>query len=160
MQKGRVTIRKLGGAKTKVWLFYKDNSLYAFTADKHYSKNFKRMRNMNKFYVKKVKMTDEEFRGLLSKENKHQLFDNVLFDGKNDFMIATTYEEDEKLNSVCDDINDNLLKMEKQLMKLPFSSNVRDVIGSLISFRKQFEKDVGFCYISLDIFFNLFSDTF
>lgn len=115
---------------------------------------------MNKFYVKKVKMTDEEFRGLLSKENKHQLFDNVLFDGKNDFMIATTYEEDEKLNSVCDDINDNLLKMEKQLMKLPFSSNVRDVIGSLISFRKQFEKDVGFCYISLDIFFNLFSDTF
>lgn len=123
---------------TEITLFYTyEKDLYAFSENPDLVMNFELTRDMGKFYVKKAFVDEDEYRVLLVNYKQQMLLNNVLYDGKRDFEIATTYKEDFELGRMCDKLYDEVLDLERVLLITPFSMRVRESIGDLVALRKK-----------------------
>ena len=123
---------------TRVTLFYTyEMDLYAFSENRDLIENFELTRDMSKFYTKNVNVTNEEYRILLSSYNTKLLLMNVLYDGKKDYELATTYEEDFELSEKCNKLYDEILRVERGVLMCPFGKELRTCFGTLVALRKK-----------------------
>lgn len=146
-------------SKYEITAFYDPTGkLYAFSATKSYVKAFETTRKLRGFYKKVLHLTETQFRNIVFFEDDKRMIMNVLTDGKHSFDFVTTQGEDDQLGNTCDTIYDNLLNMERKIMNLPLTDDVREAVEKMIYYRKKECKSMG-KFNTFQIFLELFKDS-
>lgn len=90
----------------KVYLFYYDNYIYAFTATKDLAKKFRQQRCMKKLDYRVKKMDDVAWSIFSSKYSGSMLISNP-YDSKNGVIeLITTYSEEEQITTFTANLED------------------------------------------------------
>lgn len=157
----------------KVYLYYINNDLYAFTTNKAYKSDFEFQRNMECF-TKRVEHMDEPlFRALSYKEKDKMMIEIPLSDNTEEyFIIIGTQQEETILDQKVSEMDKEFSGILKYLKEIPFKKKYKKAINSLSiisELRKvspklpdsdeiQYENLYTINFLSL--FYNLFKNTF
>lgn len=90
----------------KVYLFYLDNYIYAFTAAKELAKKFRMQRCMKKLDYRVQKMEDIQWSVFSNKFNTSMLLDNPYETGNGIMNLVTTYGEEEAISTFIASLED------------------------------------------------------
>lgn len=85
-----------------VTFIIKENTFFAFSCNQEHIKSFKEQRNENKYLIKKIKMSEDEYYIFHHKNLLKELVEIYLYDGKNDIIVIGTNEEDNNISYICD----------------------------------------------------------
>ena len=155
----------------KVYLYFSnDGKLYAWTARKDEMMKFEAVRSMEKLHRRSKKLEDLEFRNFMSKYKDQQIISIPVQDGDDTIMICGTYEENAKLESFLEGIENKLIDLETYFTSISDSysidDDILDALGTLLSAsdenqHKKKKGDYNKRYVrSYHIFYELFNDTF
>ena len=97
--------------ENKVWIYYFNNYLYAFTSTKKFAKLFEKQRDMRVFHKVKKKLSNLEFSLLSSTNSKQFLVTDYLYTGTTDVEVVVTPEEASTLDDVINHIQNELMKI-------------------------------------------------
>lgn len=149
----------------KVYLYYINNKLYAWTIRKEDRDYFESQRNMKVFKRKKKVMEPIVFRGFMVKYKDQMILDIPLESNGNTYLIRGTYAEDTKMSLQIDDILRELDYLDLYFQKV-FSKDVlpdkyQKAIQMLLSYQTTAKnKEKEFKVNSLSLFYDLFKYTF
>lgn len=149
----------------KVYIYYIDNRLYAWTIRKEDRDFFESQRNMKVFIRKKKRMEPIVFRGFMVKYKDHQILEIPLESDGCTYLIRGTYAEDTELSLKSDEILKTLdyldLYFQKIIKRDILPDKYEKSIRTLLSFQTIAKnKDREFRINSLSLFYNLFKFTF
>lgn len=148
----------------KVYLYFlrsSPNSLYGFTINKKYKKEFEEFRNMSQFIHGYKYMSDLDYKAFSNKNKEKMFTTDVLTSEKNDFVVIVTPEETDKLNTAIDNIIDILtwnefkINGEKVPLKKKYLKFLNDIIEKVECNRK-LEVNLD----TLKIFYYICKETF
>lgn len=137
------------------YILKEDKFLYAFTADKNLKDEFELERNMNLFYKKKKKMTENQFKSFSFMFNDSMLFCNTLFDGEHDLYFATTYKENFILEDQCRKIEDDIIDINRKLSQFPLNSKTKELLDTILEYAGDGLNESIYRFDTFKIFFNL-----
>lgn len=145
--------------KYEVIAFYDpQGELYAFSAKKSFVKSFEETRKLRGFYRKKLHLNEMQYRNLLFFETNKRLIMNVLTDGEKSYDFVTTEKEDFELGVRCDQIYDKLMEIERKIINIPFTDEVREVVEKVMKISKKESGSMG-KFNTFEIFLDLFKDS-
>ena len=140
-----------------------EKGVYAYSINKEYIDLFKIQRNMDLFYIKKVKMSKHEFM-IFSNKNRNQLMiRDYLFDGESECnieMITTVYESD-ALTESCTQIHSLATHIENSIFTYPLKDKYLNIITKLTSTITDVDEHDNVLNIdTFKLFYHLFRKTF
>lgn len=144
----------------KCYMYYlkDDSSLYAYTLNKIYAKNFKKQRNMKLFIERKIYMDEYEFSSFSYKHKDLQLIHDYLYDGKNDIEIICTVEESDMMTAWIEEMYDTIDTMQIYLQELKVKNKYLKSISRLTD--SLIDEKNSLNISTFKLFFNLFKFTF
>lgn len=101
----------------KVYLIYKDNSLYAYTNNKKYKDLFLNNRNKRLFKVEKCTMDDDEYETFSSINRRKELQNNVYGSSFAYCNTISTLQEDIDVQMASDVYDEELKSICKSLLE-------------------------------------------
>ena len=93
----------------KIYCYYYENRLYAWTTDKKLKKQFELERGLEKFTYKKVELIDEYYRVFANKHNSSMIIAIPLYDGNRWILVLSNAYESDILDSSQSQIYDDIL---------------------------------------------------
>ena len=82
----------------------------------------------------KQEMDEYEYLAFIYKNSNLQLFDNVIDDGVSTYSIITSYKENNKLESILEDISNEIDDINKELDKYPIKKKYRKIFNSVLKY--------------------------
>lgn len=146
----------------KVYIFTKDNEIYAYSNIKELAELFQIQRNMNVFKVEKVYMDKYDFMAFSYKKRDQKIIKDYLSDSINTVEFASTVRESSYLDDSCDQIVRTIDSIHNSLVHIPFK---KEYLNSIIVITKSITMYDKNCVPTLNIdtlklFYYLFKDTF
>lgn len=149
----------------KVFLYYLDGKLYAWTIRKEDKEFFESQRNMKLFKRKKKILEPVVFRSFMSQYKDQQILDIPLESNGKTYLIRGTYAEDTKMTLEIEDILKALEHLDLYFLKV-FNKDLlpekyEKAVKVLLSYQSSVKnKEREFHVNSLSIFYDLFKFTF
>lgn len=101
----------------KLYLLYREDSLYSFTDEKKLVKKFLKQRNPKFFKLKKKKFDEDEYEKFISSNRQLLLIPEYLYNGVSDIDMVLTIDENYNVNkevsSIINMMENTLLKAKK-----------------------------------------------
>jgi hypothetical protein len=154
-------------AKRKFYIFYKVKmhepvEIYAFTENAPLAHAFTTSRNMEIFMMREKRFDDLLARQFAFENSDKMLFWNILSDREKSYEVPTTYSEDYKIGYRCDQIFDESMELQKQLLNIPFTEDIREALDFISDDMKAIydnkDSKVG-PFNTFQIFLDLFGET-
>ncbi len=137
----------------KVWLFYYENKIYGYTADRKIKNKFKLQRNMKKFKIQKINLSDERFKTFNYVNNRYQLIDNALYSKDGYTSIITTIEEDTKVTEFCDALYKDVVELTDYFVNVvPFKTEYFNALSDLLQIL-EYDNTIKEIHYKFDTFF-------
>lgn len=157
-------------AEVRVYCYFYENELYAWTTDKKIKKQFERERGVGKFQYKKIILCDDYYRIFINKNHQTMMIEIPLYDGESWLSImSTSYEStvlDESQSLIYDEMNAILNWYLQEEHSKYYKSRVIDTItnATLITRLSELnDRDQADEIIEINtfaLFYYLFNNTF
>lgn len=150
--------------KLKVYIWKKDNIVYAFTINKKLKEDFDITRNKGYFNsIGYSEFSKEQFKSFQSKNYNKMIFLNPLYNGKKYINVPTTYEEDNILTEKCETLS-SLRDKYNSHNNIFFKGRYQKVISDMLNISEltKINGNIENLYTinTFAIFTKLFSDSF
>lgn len=156
----------------KVYVYYIENDMYAFTINKQYKSDFEYQRNTKCFSICTLRMSENMYKAFMYKHRNHMLIEIPLSDETEDYfnVIGTQYEET-MLDVGISDLDNEFSDIVKYLSNIPLKDKYMSAIHSVsvVSELKKIHSTNTLSPIEyehrskvniLRLFYKLFSSTF
>lgn len=135
-----------------------DNSIYAFTMNKDYADMFEEQRSMDVFHKEKIHLDDYEWMIFSNTYKSFMIIKDILYDGDNNYEIACTSEESDKLSSSCEHIEDICTMIKNSYME--YLEDLKSIINLTQIITKQKNSLPQLNINTFKLFYHLFKFTF
>lgn len=118
----------------KVYIFKlkrEPNQIYAFTCNKKAALQFEEERDITRFIVEEIKLSDNQFAIFANKHRRALLHEEILYDGKNTFTIMATIDESSTVDGYCDYIHKIIETVDRELVLFPFKDEYLKTIKEI-----------------------------
>ena len=143
----------------KVFMYYLDGELYAFTTDKGLRDKFEKERSMKVLHKKEKKMDRVEL-GEFMNAYKNKMLVNSPYETVHNVIVtlAVTYEEDEKFSNHIDKIYNLSEFLERRIKRFTFNEKTEKKLTEMILISDKDRESLNIdCF---ELFFQLFKHTF
>jgi len=130
----------------KLYLLYRESSLYGFTDEKKLVKKFLKQRNPKFFKLKKKKFDEDEYEKFISSNRQLLLIPEYLYNGVSDIDMVLTIDENYNINK---EVSSIINMMENTLLKAKKIGLNDDIIKSIDVINKKYISNF-YEYINID----------
>lgn len=130
----------------KLYLLYREDSLYGFTDEKKLVKKFLKQRNPKFFKLKKKKFDEDEYEKFISSNRQLLLIPEYLYNGISDIDMVLTIDENYNVNK---EVSSIINMMENTLLKVKKIGLNDDIIESIDVINKKYISNF-YEYINID----------
>lgn len=130
----------------KLYLLYREDSLYGFTDEKKFVKKFLKQRNPKFFKLKKKKFDEDEYEKFISSNRQLLLIPEYLYNGISDIDMVLTIDENYNINK---EVSSIINMMENTLLKAKKIGLNDDITKSIDVINKKYISNF-YEYINID----------
>ena len=130
----------------KLYLLYREDSLYGFTDEKKLVKKFLKQRNPKFFKLKKKKFDEDEYEKFISSNRQLLLIPEYLYNGVSDIDMVLTIDENYNINK---EVSSIINMMENTLLKAKKIGLNDDILESIDVINKKYISNF-YEYINID----------
>ena len=143
----------------KVFMYYLDGELYAFTTNKGLRDKFEKERSMKVLHKKEKKMDRVEL-GEFMNTYKNKMLVSSPYETVHNVIVnlVVTYEEDEKFSNHIDKLYTLSEGLERKITNFQFNKNIEKKFLEMIAISNKDRDSLNIdCF---ELFFQLFKHTF
>ena len=148
----------------KIYLYYLNDRLYAYTDDKSIHQSFCNQRGMSKIDIVKTKIKKKELKEFESFNNELKLYETNIHDGKEYFNIITNIAEEIQVDNFINQLDDKMQSIMNNASRYNLIDTYKDTIKYLTDIVvKEYVGDTIVPLYSVNmisIYIKLFGDTF
>lgn len=115
----------------KLYLIYKDNSLFAYSNNSNYIDIFREQRNMDIFKIEKINVSNDDYIEFSNKSSNEELTELPLYDGNSYFIMISTIREHNEIFYFVDNIFNNINTITTEMKSINFKKKYRKLFNSI-----------------------------
>lgn len=143
----------------KVYIYYKDKSVYAYTNNKNLKNEFEQQRNLSMFQKKVINMNKEEYDKFHNNLYNNELLKISYTDCNDDYYIISTNHEERLVMEFSDNIIKEIEDLTYEVEKCNLKNKYLKSFKYLLEIVEVRNKELTYLINDMYLFTILFGDT-